>query len=43
MYINLKSRYIDKSPLDFRVHRGGLLLEEERKTKSSASKLTLTR
>jgi len=34
---------IDGSTLDFHEHRGGILLEEERKTRSSATKLTLTR
>jgi len=35
--------YIGQKALDFHVHRGGILLQEERKTRSSASKLTITR
>ena len=37
------TRLIDGKALDLRLHRGGLLLEEERKTRSSATKLTITR
>jgi len=35
--------YISGSPLDFSHHRGGLLLQEDMRSRSSASRLTITR
>ena len=36
-------RYILGDPLDFSHHRGGILLQTEKKRRSSASRLTITR
>jgi len=37
------SWYIGETALDFHIHRGGILLQEETKRRSSASRLTLTK
>ena len=36
-------RYILGSPLDFSQHRGGIFLQNEKKFRSSSSKLTITK
>ena len=36
-------RYILGTPLEFSHHRGGILVETEKKRRSSSSKLTLSR
>ena len=36
-------RYIRGRPLDFRLHKGGVLLEQERRERSSLSKMVITR
>ena len=42
-FINYIFRYILGTPLDFSQHRGGILLQTEKKRRSSSSKLTLSR
>ena len=37
------SRYLLGAPLDFSQHRGGIFLQEETRTHSSSSRITLTR
>jgi len=41
--ITFTLRYIKEVPLDFSHHRGGILLQTEKKRKSSYSRLTITR
>ena len=42
IFITYFFRYILGAPLDFSQHRGGILLQTEKKRRSSSSKLTLS-
>ena len=43
IFITYFFRYILGAPLDFSHHRGGILVETEKKRRSSSSKLTLSK
>ena len=42
IFITYIFRYILGTPLDFSQHRGGILLQTEKKRRSSSSRLTLS-